>query len=573
MGYHVIAQEPEILSQSKVAGSRVPEKPTQELIGPNELTGNIVLKHFPSPNLRPYQSEIITGIVDAFRSGKKCAILAAPTGFGKSYVNAAFASTTRSFYATPQLSLIDQIMNDQYLNGRFTEIKGRPNYQCYYQPHRRVHVGKCVTEDSPCADRGEVCPYWRQKVAARNAPAVLTSLAYLISESLTEGSESYLGKRPLLILDEAHNLEEQCLEHISVRVTPFTIPAPVYSQILPELLGVRTDEDVKSLLEGLEGHLQDILQKCETIAESTGLSTVQAEELDRIRRFLTSYDSYKKSKSEWVWQVRNDELTVQPVFGSEFMRDLVWKRGEFYIISSATILDHNEFAELTGLQDFLAEDEIEFITVPSTFPVENRPIIDATVGPLSAQNLQVNMPKAVKAIEEILRMERGNVAIHCHSYQHQRSLFEGISEEFRERLIIHSSKDREAKLGEWMQSRGKVFVSVAFSEGQDWKYDVCDAQILLKVPFSDLGDRRVKRRLEIAGMQWYDNDAMMQVIQAYGRAIRAEDDRARFYIVDGSFNRLVRSCGAVIPDWFREALPPSFQDVAIPPQSFDRRAY
>jgi ATP-dependent DNA helicase DinG len=98
---------------------------------------------------------------------------------------------------------------------------------------------------------------------------------------------------------------------------------------------------------------------------------------------------------------------------------------------------------------------------------------------------------------------------------------------------------------------------VAFSEGQDWKYDVCDAQILLKVPFPDLGDRRVRRRLELAGMHWYDSDAMLEVIQAYGRAMRAEDDRARFYIIDGSFNRLVHSCAAIIPDWFREALPPS----------------
>jgi ATP-dependent DNA helicase DinG len=280
--------------------------------------------------------------------------------------------------------------------------------------------------------------------------------------------------------------------------------------------------------------------------------------LDRIRRFLTSYGSYKKSKSEWVWQVRNDELTVQPVFATEFMGELIWKRGEFYIISSATILDHDEFAKVTGLHDFLAEDQIEFITVPSTFPAENRPIIDTTVGPLSAQNLPVNMPKAIRAVEEILRKEPGNVAIHCHSYQHQRTLFEGMSNEFKPRLIIHSRKDREAKLKEWKQSRGKVFLSVAFSEGQDWKYDVCDAQILLKVPFPDLGDRRVRRRLEVAGMRWYDNDAMLEVIQAYGRAMRAEDDRARFYVVDGSFNRLVRSCATITPDWFKEALPTSF---------------
>jgi len=129
---------------------------------------------------------------------------------------------------------------------------------------------------------------------------------------------------------------------------------------------------------------------------------------------------------------------------------------------------------------------------------------------------------------------------------------------------VHASRDREEKLNEWMQSRGRVFVSVAFNEGQDWKYDVCDAQILLKVPFPDLGDRRVKKRLELGDRGWYDNRALLDVIQAYGRAIRAEDDTARFYIVDGSFNRLIRNCWKSAPDWFKEALPKTFLPTAYP---------
>jgi Rad3-related DNA helicase len=127
------------------------------------------------------------------------------------------------------------------------------------------------------------------------------------------------------------------------------------------------------------------------------------------------------------------------------------------------------------------------------------------------------------------------------------------------RLIVHKSRDREEKLQEWMRSKGKVFVSVAFNEGQDWKYELCEAQILLKVPFPDLGDRRMSRRLSLGHRKWYENQAMMEVIQAYGRAIRAEDDKARFYVIDGSFQRLVRSCWPYIPDWFKEALPTTFQ--------------
>jgi len=527
---------------------------------PSELTVQDVLECFPSSSLRLYQKETVERMVEAFKSGKKCVILTAPTGFGKSYVNASFASVTRSFYATPQLALIDQMLRDPSLRSRFVEIKGRRNYPCYYEPQRSVHMGRCVTEDYACKERFDVCPYWVQKARAIKAPSVLLSFAYLVAEGQTEGhSESYLGTRTLLVLDEAHNIEEECLNHVSVNVTPFSIPHEVYNKLLPQLREVKTLKQLDKLLESIEASLKAQLEQVRKIAETTGLSVMQAEDKERIERYLETYGLYKSSKSEWVWQIKGDQLFVQPLFAREFMKELIWKRAEHYIISSATILNPQEYIELIGLHDLLEKDEICILPqVPSTFPLENRPVIDRTVGPLSRAGWEENMPKAVRAVEEILREERGNVAIHCHSYDHQKTLFDNLPEDLRQRLIIHTRRDREERLREWMQSRGKVFVSVAFNEGQDWKYDVCDAQILLKVPFPDLGDRRVKRRLDMGRQQWYNNQAMLEVIQAYGRAVRAEDDKARFYVVDGSFQRLVGKCWQFIPDWFKEVLPASF---------------
>lgn len=526
---------------------------------PSELTAEIVLDSFPSDTLRPYQKEILSSAVQAFQSGKKCVLLIAPTGFGKSFVNAAFSSVTKSFYVTPQLALIDQLLAEPNLQGRFVEIKGRQNYRCYYSPHRGVHVGKCETENYPCRERFDICPYWMQKQLALNAPSVLMSLAYLIFEGTTEGSETYLGKRSLLVLDEAHNLEEQCLSHVAVKFTPFSVPYEIYHKFLPSLKSVDGRVELDAFLAEVAEYLKVLLGRLESKAKQGTLSVIETESMKTVERFLENHHLFTFSKSEWVWQIENDQLLLQPVFAREFMKDLVWKRGEYYLISSATILDPQEYIKLNGLTDFLNEDEIETLQVPSIFPAENRPIIDATVGPLSQQQWEHNMPLAVAAIEEILRKEKGNVAIHCHSYKHQRALVGNLSHDLRQRLIVHTGKDREEKLKEWMRSRGKVFVSVAFNEGQDWKYDICDAQILLKVPFADIGDRRVKRRLELGQRQWYENQAMLEVIQAYGRAIRAEDDTARFYVVDGSFISLVRDTWQFIPDWFKAALPPSFR--------------
>ena len=76
----------------------------KSLMNPRDLTSGTVLENFPSPDLRAYQKEIIVRIVEEFQAGKKCIILAAPTGFGKSYLNTAFASVTRSFYRWELLS-------------------------------------------------------------------------------------------------------------------------------------------------------------------------------------------------------------------------------------------------------------------------------------------------------------------------------------------------------------------------------------------------------------------------------------------------------------------------------------
>jgi ATP-dependent DNA helicase DinG len=530
-------------------------------IDPAQLDPRNVLSLFPSGTFRKHQRETITKMVEAFTSGVKCIILAAPTGTGKSYINASFTTATRSFYAAPQLALIEQIMRDPLLKNRFLEIKGRHNYRCHYDQSRGVHVGKCETQRYPCNERFDICPYWMQKMRALKAPSVLLSLAYLISEGQTEGrSETYLGSRPLMVLDEAHNLEEQCLNHVSVRLSPFSIPYDIYDEISPALREVRSDLELGRFLENLESKLRRLSEQLKHKSETSGLSIVQTENRELIERYLTSYYLYMNSDSEWVWQIRDNELLLQPVFAKEFMRRFIWKRAKYYIVSSATILDPEEFIRLTGLTTSLERDEICVVQSPSTFPVENRPVIDATVGALSKQEWDKNMPQAVKAVAAILRKEKGNVAIHSHSYHHQRALVAHLPADLKPRLIVHTRRDREEKLRQWMHSTGKVFVSVAFNEGLDWKYELCDAQILLKVPYADLSDRRMRRRLELGHQRWYENQAMTEIIQAYGRAIRADDDKARFYVVDGNIRKLVKDCWPHIPNWFKEALPESFQD-------------
>ena len=127
------------------------------------------------------------------------------------------------------------------------------------------------------------------------------------------------------MLDEAHNIEEECLNHVSVNLTPFTIPHEIYAKVLPQLPEIRTEEQLKELLASVEASLKAQLEQIRKITESTGLSVMQAEDIERIERYLETYQLYKLSKSEWVWQTKGDQLFVQPLFAREFMKELAYR--------------------------------------------------------------------------------------------------------------------------------------------------------------------------------------------------------------------------------------------------------
>ena len=526
------------------------------------------LKAFPASSFRKYQKEVIEKIAELFESGVRCILLDAPVGFGKSYVNTAFARIFESFYTTPQLTLIDQILRDPRLQGIFKDIRGRQNYRCKYDPNATVDVGMCERQvNFPC-NKYEECPYWIRKRECLKWSPVLMSFAYFILEGRTEGFEYSFRPRELLIVDEGHSIDRHIVDHMSLIVSPVSLPG-VYESVRRWIQDeYRDSNEVRGFVETVRDYVKEQLSYVQTTLDGgVALSREEAMMKKKLEDWLTLANLFLEDESnEWVWSVRwmtlpdgskRKYLVIQPVYARAFGYELVWRRAERYIISSATIIDAEMFIKETGLDRAVLPSEVAHLKVPMTFPARNRPIIDATVGKLTIDERSRNIGKAVRMIEEILRREPGNVAIHCHSYEFMRMLARFIHPCYVDRIITHEPEDREKALEEWKRSRGKVFACVAFTEGQDWKGEICDAQILLKTPYPDSeNDARVKRRLEKKEWVWYRLEALKQVMQAYGRAIRSEDDKARFYVIDSSFEDLISWCWKWIPSWFKEALPP-----------------
>jgi len=532
------------------------------------------LKLFPAPKFRKYQKETIVKMVEGLNSGVRCFLLDAPTGFGKSVVNVTFCRLLgSSFYTTPQLSLIDQLRRDRYIGKYLTEIKGRRNYFCVYDPVATCDIGLCYRQKGFDCDKVSVCPYWKAKIRALNARTALMSFAYFILEGRTEGSSPYaFGSRNLLVLDEAHSIDKYIVSHVELRISPWNLPARVYEAVAHKIENYTNLEDVKNLVASAVevASAQNYDYEILTLDGKT-LTVEQARDKQKTEDFLTQAEIFLNTceEVEWIWDVKyttpkwrglSKVFIAQPVYAYPFAEDLIWSRAYYYLVSSATILDAKRFVKENGLNRVLSGDEIMHLKVPSTFPVENRPIINAVNGKMTYDRREKNLPLAVKILEKILDIEEGNnVAVHVHSYDMAVSIVNLLDPKYKSRLITHTPEDRNEALKRFEKSKGKVFICVAFEEGYDWVGDICRAQVLFKVPYPDISDKRVARRLEKHDWKWYRLEALKTVIQAYGRAVRSPDDWARFYVIDLSFVDLLKYEKKYLPKWFIEALPPEWK--------------
>ena len=154
---------------------------------------------------RPEQVDIIDEILTAMDQGYKNIILEAGTGSGKSAIATTIAKMVEDSYI---LTMTNQLQS-QYLDDftyMLTEIKGRSNYPCNYQP---------TCEDCYMEELGEKrckdCPYNIALQSALSGPNIISNYDYLFYAG--NYAEIFMP-RDLLILDETHNFEKKMMSLI-----------------------------------------------------------------------------------------------------------------------------------------------------------------------------------------------------------------------------------------------------------------------------------------------------------------------------------------------------------------------
>ncbi|AMD16666.1 ATP-dependent helicase [Methanobrevibacter sp. YE315] len=526
-----------------------------------------IIENFPFKEPRVGQLDIIQDINDAIRKGYKYIILEAGTGTGKS----AIATTLAKMYESAYILTMTKQLQSQYCDEfEFPLVKGRNNFACLNDNlESTCDIGACKTTPTsskffcpygvaknPTLDAelafedsfggtvfyqsADHCHYWNQKANAVNSPITLMNYDYAIVEL---NYVKHFGTRSLLILDEAHNIENKLMATMEVNLYNRTLEKDINKHISPETLKDGELEDWKMEIEAICDSYEDI-----------DLKDVAKNKADRIRstiaRLKTLRNNLDSEPKNWVIDSEETGVSFKPLRVHHYAKDNLLKYGDVVIFMSATILSHKMFSKWLGLNP----NEVYHIKVDSPFSKEKRPIILNLAGKMSANRIKKTAPKTIPILQEILKKHEGDKGlIHTHSYKCQQYIVNNL---YNSRLISHSSKNREQILNFFEKDENPlVLVSPSMSEGVDLPYDKCRFQIIYKVPFPYLGDKQVNMRMK-RDKKWYAYKTVMTLMQAYGRGMRAEDDSCYTYIIDSDINMLFKSpmYRSLIPDFFKEAV-------------------
>jgi Rad3-related DNA helicase len=538
---------------------------------------------FPYPSMRLFQKDVLEQLDKAMAS-KRFIVLEAPVGFGKSAVAASLCTYLSSAYI---LSSTKQLQDQYASDFGFPLVKGKSNFRCRvptssglfppcnkgrceadwrlsdcphyltleeYDQHRR----RLCTRYSRCEQvkDGKLCPYYDQKWFGFRAPVTVCNYPFLLSQ--LKYAEAVPHRR-LLVCDEAHDLEKQIVGFASFALVrselerywggdggrELVIPnrgveePAAWLDVLSDVRG-KLDEFCSAHLE--DGTLQDRVAACKDLAEAleSFISDLEGDPANWV------VNSLKKAEDGSV-----DEVVFQPIQIGSFTQPL-FEIADSTLFMSATIFSEELLCKTLGVE----EEDTCYISVPeSTFPVENRPIHPLNTARLNKASMDASLESIARVVDAIMdrhASERG--VVHTTSYYQANYIMQHVSEANRARLVTtEGSSERSSLLRVHGSTDASVLISPSLFQGVDLKDEMSRFQVVVKVPYPDLSERRtvVKLRRDSA---WYDWQTALRLVQTYGRSVRSETDHAVTYVLDSNFMPFVDAHRGLFPAYFLEAL-------------------
>ena len=538
-------------------------------------------KYFPYSQIRPEQSKAIEFAIDAFEAGKKYVVLELPTGVGKSATGVTIARyidahgpvvkddegmpLTGAYIITTQKLLQEQYMNDfgpQSGRNLIRTIKSSTNYKCHFYKDNTCAESKRIlsklgkqlkgTEfEKQCKNN---CAYSLDKQEFIDSPLSITNFSYFLAETTYSGK---LIPRSMLIVDEAHNTEAELGKFIEVTfsekfardILKCKIPKLDSQLAVFDWINTAYRKSLNRYVKSLEKNLVKFSDAIEGYGEFSKQYEMLEKHIGKVDQFIDVYKS-----DNWTMNVVHPQegnrrgarkFEFKPIDVSQYSHKVLFRSGARVLLMSATIVDKDVFCYSIGIPS----NEVEFLQVPSPFPVENRPIHYIPVGSMSKNSIDSSLPVLAEAVSMILEKHKDvKGIIHTVNYRIAKYIVENVK---TGRLLTHDSTNRDEALRIHIESsEPTVLISPSMMEGVDLSDDSSRFQILCKVPFPYLGDLVTKKRME-RNKRWYPYTTAKSVIQSLGRSIRSETDHAISYILDSDWDRFYTRSINLFPQEFR----------------------
>lgn len=519
-------------------------------------------KHFPFKEIRKEQEQAIEFALNAWENKKKkFVILELPTGSGKSGIALTLARYYKeknlgkdirsTWITTPQ-----KVLQEQYTK-EFRDVSSiwsSSNYTCVNNPDITCDLGAIFRSFLPKQQQfAYKCDYFEAKKAFLKNDISLTNTSYFYN---AVKYTTDILKRELLIVDECHNLDASITDFVSLSFDKRHI---VQKLQLPWISSQSFDDVMIWIREVYRVNLKQRLELAQSEFEAAR-NEPDAKKLQVVKK-IEYFDRTlcqvnrcidRADPNDWVINFGQDNekgeiVTISPIFSKLYTDELLFDLGKKILLMSGTILNKEMFCNNLGIK----LNDVEFLSVGSPFPIENRKIYFPFVGSMSYKNIDATLPTMLKSINIIMDHYKDKKGvIHTNNYRIANYIKKNIKSK---RLILHNSENRLEMLNLHIKSKEPtVLISPSFTEGIDLFGELSRFQILCKIPFPFLGDKYItekKRRV----YKWYEMETAKTIIQALGRSVRSTDDYADSYILDADFTFFYNNNKNIFPRWFTEA--------------------
>lgn len=375
------------------------------------------------------------------------------------------------------------ITNSLYVTAEYGPCFNDSNFLCEFKPklkdYRTVGEGRneeVVFEEGSgyrshsewrdrLKDSSRLCQYIHQRNIAMKASHSVFNYPMFFGLMMNG-----LGKRELLVLDEAHLLETEIVGFRGLSISRNRL-----RKFLPNLKFDNHGYDIMGWIDFLRKLKEMLLEIITPITDQvqvpvqtteSGMEIIETEPKpnpnpnpnisNEVYTEITEYIGKLKSTLENISSNPDDWIVSEiKLEGGEVVRVLLkpldvspYCKSVFGLCSkslmmSGTILDPNLFCQMIGLDP----EKVKYIPVPSDFPLQNRPLYPLDIAFLNKaqlQNEEVQRRIALTTDKLMTLHKDWKGIIHITSYPQLNFIKQNISRENRERLLeTNPEKERD----------------------------------------------------------------------------------------------------------------------------------